>query len=49
VRPFGELVVQVMSIAPYASARRVYWVVNNGTLPGAAVVRMCKSPAPVPV
>jgi hypothetical protein len=24
-RPFGEFVAQVMSIEPYASARRVYW------------------------
>jgi len=30
-RPFGELVAQVMSIEPYASARRVYWVVDNGS------------------
>jgi hypothetical protein len=29
--PFGRLVNQVMSVEPYASARRVYWVVDNGS------------------
>lgn len=29
--PFGELVEQVMSTEPYASARRVFWVVDNGS------------------
>jgi hypothetical protein len=28
--PFGRLVDQVMSTEPYASARRVFWVVDNG-------------------
>jgi hypothetical protein len=27
--PFGRLVDQVMSTEPYASARRVFWVVDN--------------------
>ncbi|MBY0307247.1 MAG: transposase [Phycisphaerales bacterium] len=29
--PFGRLVEQVMSAEPYASARRVFWVVDNGS------------------
>ena len=29
--PFGRLVDQVMSAEPYASARRVFWVVDNGS------------------
>ncbi len=29
--PFGELVAKVMSVEPYASARTVYWVVDNGS------------------
>jgi DDE superfamily endonuclease len=28
---FGRLVNQVMSVEPYTSARRVYWVVDNGS------------------
>ena len=31
IAPFTELVAHVMSIEPYASARRVYWVVDNGS------------------
>jgi len=31
IEPFGELVEQVMTTEPYASARRVYWVVDNGS------------------
>lgn len=31
IEPFGQLVAQVMSIEPYASARRVFWVVDNGS------------------
>jgi hypothetical protein len=31
IEPFGQLVAQVMRIEPYASARRVYWVVDNGS------------------
>jgi transposase len=31
IEPFGALVNQVMSIQPYASARRVFWVVDNGS------------------
>jgi transposase len=31
IAPFGELVAQVMSCEPYASARRVFWVVDNGS------------------
>jgi transposase len=31
IAPFGRLVKQVMTIEPYASARRVFWVVDNGS------------------
>jgi len=31
IEPFGRLVEQVMSIEPYASAERVFWVVDNGS------------------
>jgi hypothetical protein len=31
IAPFGRLVEQVMSEEPYASARRVFWVVDNGS------------------
>lgn len=29
--PFARLVEQVMSVEPYASARRVFWIVDNGS------------------
>jgi hypothetical protein len=31
IKPFARLVEQVMSSEPYASARRVFWVVDNGS------------------
>ena len=31
IAPFEDLVAQVMSTEPYASARRVFWVVDNGS------------------
>jgi transposase len=31
IAPFGDLVAQVMTSEPYASARRVFWVVDNGS------------------
>jgi hypothetical protein len=31
IEPFGRLVTQVMTTEPYASARRVFWVVDNGS------------------
>jgi hypothetical protein len=31
IEPFGRLVEQVMACEPYASARRVFWVVDNGS------------------
>jgi hypothetical protein len=31
IEPFGRLVAQVMSVEPYASARRVFWIVDNGS------------------
>jgi DDE superfamily endonuclease len=31
IAPFGRLVQQVMTVEPYASADRVFWVVDNGS------------------
>jgi len=31
IEPFGRLVAQVTTTEPYASARRVFWVVDNGS------------------
>jgi hypothetical protein len=31
IEPFTDLVTQVMTTEPYASARRVFWVVDNGS------------------
>jgi hypothetical protein len=31
IAPFGRLVDQVMTVEPYASARRVFWIVDNGS------------------
>ncbi|EQD73241.1 ISRSO5-transposase transposase, partial [mine drainage metagenome] len=31
IEPFSRLVDQVMTTEPYASARRVFWVVDNGS------------------
>lgn len=31
IEPFGRLVEQVMTREPYASARRVFWIVDNGS------------------
>jgi hypothetical protein len=31
IEPFGRLVWQVMTKEPYASARRVFWIVDNGS------------------
>jgi transposase len=31
IAPFGELVTKVMTTEPYASARRVFWVTDNGS------------------
>ncbi len=33
IEPFGRLVEQVMTVEPYASAKRVFWVVDNGSSP----------------
>jgi len=45
IEPFSELVEQVMTQEPYASARRVYWVVDNGSSHNgqASVERMHKA------
>lgn len=31
IAPFGRLVEQVMTVEPYASAKRVFWIVDNGS------------------
>ena len=31
IEPFDKLLAQVMTTEPYSSARRVYWVVDNGS------------------
>jgi hypothetical protein len=31
IEPFGRLVEQVMGQEPYASARRIFWIVDNGS------------------
>jgi hypothetical protein len=31
IEPFGRLVEEVMSVEPYASADRIFWVVDNGS------------------
>ena len=31
IKPFGRLVEQVMTTEPYASARTVFWIVDNGS------------------
>jgi hypothetical protein len=31
IEPFGRLVEDVMTTEPYASARRVFWIVDNGS------------------
>jgi DDE superfamily endonuclease len=31
IEPFGRLVEQVMTVEPYKSARRVFWIVDNGS------------------
>lgn len=31
IEPFGRLVTQVMGVEPYVSARRVFWIVDNGS------------------
>jgi transposase len=45
IAPFGRLVEQVMSVEPYASANRVFWIVDNGSSHRgqAAIDRMAKA------
>jgi len=31
IAPFDRLVAQVMTVAPYRTARRVFWIVDNGS------------------
>jgi hypothetical protein len=52
IAPFDRLVTQVMSQAPYREARRVFWIVDNGSSHrGAACVRRLQTAFPnlVPV
>lgn len=52
IEPFGRLVDQVMSVEPYRSARRVFWVLDNGSSHRgrAAVTRLTEAhPRLVPV
>jgi len=52
IEPFGRLVSQVMSAEPYRSARRVFWVLDNGSSHRgqAAVTRLTEAyPRLVPV
>ncbi len=47
IAPFGRLVEQVMTVEPYVSARRVFWVVDNGSSHrGAASVRRLETQWP---
>ena len=47
IAPFTELVEQVMTQEPYASARRVFWVVDNGSShAGAASVQRMRDAFP---
>jgi hypothetical protein len=45
IEPFGRLVAQVMTTEPYASADRVFWIVDNGSSHRghASVTRMMKA------
>ena len=45
IEPFGRLVTQVMTSEPYASAKRVFWIVDNGSSHRgrASVTRMSKA------
>jgi transposase len=45
IAPFSELVTKVMTTEPYASARRVFWVVDNGSshCGRASVARMAEA------
>jgi hypothetical protein len=45
IEPFGRLAAQVMTVEPYASADRVFWVVDNGSSHRgkASIERMAKA------
>ncbi len=52
IAPFGRLVAQVMTQPPYRHARRVFWILDNGSSPrGAACVKRLQDAYPnlVPV
>lgn len=47
IEPFGRLVQMVMKLEPYCSARRVFWIVDNGSSHrGAAAVRRLQGAYP---
>ena len=46
IAPFARLVEQVMTTEPYASAHRVFWIVDNGSSPSAAPPQSSGWPAP---
>ena len=49
IEPFARLVEQVMTTEPYASARRVFWVVDNGcSHRGQRAVDRCTNAGPTP-
>ena len=44
IDPFGRLVEQVMTSEPYASARTVYWIVDNGSShAGKTSIKRCRT------
>ena len=45
IAPFSRLVEQVMTAEPYASARRVFWIVDNGSSHrgAASITRMARA------
>ena len=46
IEPFARLVEQVMNTEPYASARRVFWVVDNGSIHWARAVNRMHGAGP---
>src|SRR3989304_5722294 len=50
IAPFDRLVAQVMSQAPYRSARRVFWIVDNGSAhPGQKAIARLQATWPHPI
>jgi len=49
IEPFGRLVEQVMSSEPYASAKTVFWIVDNAAhTPARPRSPGCRTPTPTP-